>query len=142
MVILDCVGYVASPIPCALQRISQFEIVPSRMEIEPRILRLVRLFLRVAVLGFTGAVQPHEHEAGVQLGQIRGVEYAQIVYIAAGLGIRVIRVPDGPAGRISVFFLQYVVVFSWLIIIRSFYAYVDDSRSLNAIRGYPSFYVA
>ena len=112
------------------------------MEIEPRILRLVRLFLRVAVLGFTGAVQPHEHEAGVQLGQIRGVEYAQIVYIAAGLGIRVIRVPDGPAGRISVFFLQYVVVFSWLIIIRSFYAYVDDSRSLNAIRGYPSFYVA
>ncbi len=74
------------------------------MEIEPRILRLVRLFLRVAVLGFTGAVQPHEHEAGVQFGQIRGVEYAQIVYIAAGLGIRVIRVPDGPAGRISVFF--------------------------------------
>ena len=80
------------------------------MGIEPRILRLVRLFLRVAVLGFTGAVQPHEHEASVQFGQIRGAEYAQIVYIAAGLGIRVIRVPDGPAGRISVFFLQYVVV--------------------------------
>ena len=55
------------------------------MGIESRILRLVRLFLRVAVLGFTGAVQPHEHEAGVQFGQIRGVEYAQIVLLRLGL---------------------------------------------------------
>ena len=66
------------------------------------------LEIRVAVLGPARAVQTHEHEAGVQclqrFGQIRGGEHAQILYIAAGLGIRVIRVPDGPAGHVSVFF--------------------------------------
>lgn len=70
-------------VPCSAYR-SLKSFLPA-WEIEPRILRLVRLFLRVSVLGFTGAVQPHEHEAGVQFGQIRGVEYAQIVLLWLGL---------------------------------------------------------